>query len=354
MGKTWKGELCNRAKDGPFYWVNSTITPFLSEDGKIERYISVRFDITKQKEQYILLQEQANWLRITSRHLQLAKASAEKALEDLGRSNDNSVEASFIADSEKMASLEQLTEGLAHELNNPVNFMVAGVASLKLSFDEVSTLLKYYDDLDISNDKATLKAKIEQYKKEIELDNLIIEWTRTFREINIGAARTVQIIKGLRTFSGVDVTAKSKYYLHEGIADTINLLTERLEAKVNLFYDFDKNIKLLNCNPGQINQVILNLILNAEYAIPKGGNITISTKNYKLGVLLSIEDTGVGMNQQTLDQALNPFFTTKVVGAGIGMGLSISHGIVKAHKGTIEIESKENHGTKVLVFLPYN
>lgn len=265
---------------------------------------------------------------------------------------------SQLVSAEKMASLGQLTAGIAHEINNPINFVKSNIDPLKLNIKELLELIQRYEKLALDKKKELGSAldDVELYKEEIDLDLLVDETKEIIEGIKEGATRTVEIVQGLRTFSHVDDVGIKNVDINEGINSTLTLLKGEISAhtKIELILD---DLGELECYGGKINQVFMNVINNAIQAVkanPKEpGRIVITTKDLKEGVKIIIKDNGIGMDEETKEKIFDPFFTTKDVGEGTGLGLSVVYGIIDNHEGTVEVESELGKGTIFVINLPY-
>jgi two-component system, NtrC family, sensor kinase len=257
-----------------------------------------------------------------------------------------------LTQSEKMASLGVLTAGVAHEINNPVNFVFNGIENIKVNYNDfIQVINKYEEILKKSASEVDLK-EIEKIKKEFYYDEIIEEIPQTIDIVKDGATRISEIVKGLRNFSRLDESTKKEVDIHEGINSSIVLLKNKMKYKIELVKKYDTNSQPVCCYPGQINQVFLNLLDNSIGAIEKKGTITISTAFKDSKVFIKIKDTGRGIPEKIKNKVFDPFFTTKDVGKGMGLGLSISHGIIENHGGKLNFESEEGKGTVFVIELP--
>jgi signal transduction histidine kinase len=261
--------------------------------------------------------------------------------------------------SEKMASLGQLTAGIAHEINNPLNFVYAGIGALEsnvISFYQITDLFQH---ILTEEDQEKIINQIVQLRKADtpkEYEELQQDINALIKDIKIGAVRTTEIVKGLRNFSRLDEGSPKLGDIHNDIDAALMLLRNKLAQNVTVSKKYGEKIPEISALHGQINQVFTNIIANAIQAMDKGGKITISTKmanregkNY---VGISIRDTGKGMPENIKARIFEPFYTTKDVGEGTGLGLSISYGIIRNHRGTIEVFSELGKGTEFIIYLP--
>lgn len=285
--------------------------------------------------------------------LQSSNTDLNKALSGLKEAQTQLVEA------EKMASLGQLTAGIAHEINNPINFVTSNIKPLKLDFEDIRNLLRRYETLGQSGDVKEELADIERYKQEIDIDYVHSEIDTLIRGIEDGANRTAEIVKGLRTFSRLDESDLKSVDIHEGLNSTMVLLRNTTPQHVKVIRDFGELPKI-ECYAGKLNQVFLNILNNALNAIkmkPEQGDesITITTRLVdNKTVSIRIRDTGIGMTEKVKEKIFEPFFTTKDVGEGTGLGLSIVFSIIEKHFGKVVVESEPGKGAEFIIYLPLN
>jgi predicted ATPase/signal transduction histidine kinase/tRNA A-37 threonylcarbamoyl transferase component Bud32 len=271
--------------------------------------------------------------------------------EELNITLENLKQSQFqLVQSEKMASLGQLVAGIAHEINNPVTFISAGVDSLRTNLDEVGQVLDMYHMITPVNVEERLK-QIENLKSQIDYRQTITEINTLIDSIKTGTDRTTEIIKGLRTFSHLDEDVVRVIDIHDNINSTLVLLRNKYKNRIKIEKVF-ADIPQIECYPGQLNQVFMNILSNAIDSIEEKGTITIQTTKSNGSVKISIRDTGKGIPENIRSKIFEPFFTTKEVGQGTGLGLSISHGIIEKHKGSIELLSEIGLGSEFIIILP--
>ncbi|MFA6260596.1 MAG: GAF domain-containing protein [Bacteroidia bacterium] len=268
-----------------------------------------------------------------------------KAFEDLKTAQMKLVE------SEKMASLGVLTAGVAHEINNPVNFISAGIETLINSYAEIKTLLELYLQTDPEKINPVLWDEIKKRCDELEPEESLPEVEQLLASIKTGATRTAEIVKGLRNFTRLDENDLKKANVHEGIDNTLVILNNRIKNRISIVKTY-ADIPEIHCYPGQLNQVFMNLLHNASDAIEGEGTIHIVTTNENGNIKISIRDSGKGMTEEIRSRIFEPFYTTKAVGKGTGLGLSIAYGIIEKHKGMIEVNSAVGKGTEFIITLP--
>lgn len=277
-------------------------------------------------------------------------AELNKAIEDLKQAQSQLVE------SEKMASLGQLTAGIAHEINNPINFVSSNVFPLKQDIEDLKSILNKYAEITESADLKSKLNEINNLKEELDYEILLEELDTIIHGIEDGAKRTAEIVSGLRNFSRLDESEFQSANVNDCINTTLKIINPKL-SDIEIITELG-DIPLIDCYPGKLNQFFLNTIDNAIYAVNAiktpnhKGEIEIKTTLKNDHVLVSLKDNGIGMNENTKNKIFDPFFTTKDVGEGTGLGMSIAHGILEMHHAKIEIESEINKGTEIKIFLP--
>jgi signal transduction histidine kinase len=229
--------------------------------------------------------------------------------------------------SEKMASLGRLVAGVAHEINNPVSFIATSVAPLRRRLAEAAA--------DAPADVVPLLREAE------EIADVMAR----------GAERTAAIVRDLRSFSRLGEAKRKPADLHEGLEVSLRLLESRWRGRLTVHRDYGE-MPLVECDPGQLNQVFMNVLANACDATAANGNIWITTRREGDEAVVTVRDDGVGMTPEVRAHVFDPFFTTKDVGGGTGLGLAISHGVVTAHGGRIEVESTPGAGATFHIILP--
>ncbi|RYY08123.1 MAG: GHKL domain-containing protein [Sphingobacteriaceae bacterium] len=262
-----------------------------------------------------------------------------------------------LVEAEKMASLGQLTAGIAHEINNPINFVTSNVTPLRRDVDILIDVINSIEAVGLSDISIIEKQQqIEDYKEEVDFDYVKLEIDNLLNGIHEGATRTADIVKGLKIFSRLDEDDIKKADINEGLASTLiianNLIGNHIQVVKNL-----GNIPMIECYPGKLNQVFLNIISNAVFAIQekfgdsKGGVLKITTECDNNSLFIKIEDNGTGMSEATKNKIFEPFFTTKDVGIGTGLGMSIVYNTINKHNGQITLNSSEGVGTEFIIEL---
>lgn len=286
----------------------------------------------------------------------LAEERLEKAYTELKNAQAQMIQ------QEKMASIGQLSAGVAHEINNPMGFIISNLSSLKgytgkiIAFlkeqeETVLELAKVYGDEEGNEKITSLFEKIRTTKRLQKIDYIMEDTKDLIQETQEGADRVKKIVQDLKGFARVTIDDIMMADINAGLESTINIIWNELKYKTKLEKDFG-DIPLLKCNMGQLNQVFMNLLLNAAQAIDTHGEIHIKTWEENGTILISIADTGCGIPSEVINRIFEPFFTTKEVGKGTGLGLSISYEIIKKHGGEITVESKTGEGTTFTVKIP--
>ncbi|MFC3199230.1 7TM diverse intracellular signaling domain-containing protein [Parapedobacter deserti] len=284
------------------------------------------------------LQESNNTLQETLAHLKDAQAQ--------------------LVEAEKMASLGQLTAGVAHEINNPINFVTSNVAPLKRDVNMVWDAIAEIEAIALSDLPISVKERrISEYKEEMDIEYLKTEIEFLLKGMHEGASRTAEIVKSLRIFSRVDENSLKFADINEGLDSTLVILNSIVREGVQVVKRY-ADLPLIECYPGKLNQVFLNIITNAIYAVNKkfegspGGTLEIETKADQTNVYISIKDNGIGMPEEVREKVFDPFFTTKEVGEGTGLGMSIAYNTIRKHQGEIKIESQIGIGTEFILIIP--
>ncbi len=305
------------------------------------------------KEQNIVLEKE---VENRTSELKQTNSQLNEALNNLKDTQTQLVEA------EKMASLGQLTAGIAHEINNPINFVKSNINPLRLDVKDLIEVLNAYDELHLLNDSNSYKEKltaIQELKEDMDVPFIRKEIDSLIIGIEEGAERTAEIVRGLRTFSRIDEAALKTVNVHDGILSTIVLLKNNIPYYIKLVKDFNAPGEI-ECFPGKLNQVFMNIITNAIQAIKSKPvkadeeTITIKTQDIENNQIeISIKDSGPGMTEDVKHRIFEPFFTTKDVGEGTGLGMAIVFKIIQKHSGKINIITAPNEGAEFIITLPH-
>ena len=251
--------------------------------------------------------------------------------------------------SEKLASIGQLAAGVAHEINNPVGYVSSNLYTL----EEYSTqLLAALEALSAMDPAKTTAQDLAEIRRRFDVDMLRQDIPQLLVESREGLGRVAKIVRDLKDFSRIDQRENwVRADLHRGLESTLNIVANELKFKAQIVRRYGE-LPLIECLPAELNQVFMNMLMNAGQAIWERGHIVVSTGTSGDQVWVSIQDDGQGIPPEVLPRIFDPFFTTKAVGSGTGLGLSISYGIVRKHHGSIEVESAPGRGTTMRITLP--
>ncbi len=281
----------------------------------------------------------------------------ERAMREWDRKKESERLRQQLVQSEKMSAVGLLAAGVAHEINNPVGFVMSNLTTLTDYVAVFKKVLALYDQLVaavLSGDVSTQQRTTTLLKEIIEQEDLayvLNDVDHLLAESIEGTDRVKGIVQSLKSFARADETQPREADLNQGIEETLKVVWNELKYKCQIHKNLG-NIPPVRCNLGQLNQVFMNLLMNAAHAIPEHGDISIETSADDQWVEVRISDNGVGIPPENLGKIFDPFFTTKEVGKGTGLGLSISHGIVRDHHGIIDVTSEVGKGTTFTVRLP--
>ena len=271
---------------------------------------------------------------------QLAREQAELT-ELLGKVEEAQQQ---LLQSEKMAAIGQLAAGVAHEINNPVGFVNSNLGTLKIYVARLLALIDAYQGGD--------PALIATARQAADLEFLLEDLPSLLAESQEGLGRVTKIVQDLKDFSHVDQAAHQQADLNAAMESTLNVVWNELKYKAEVIRELG-DIPLVDCVPAQINQVFMNLLVNAAQAIPQQGKIIVRSSSENGYVWFEVEDTGQGMSDEVRHRVFEPFFTTKPIGQGTGLGLSISYDIiVKKHGGRMDVRSIPSRGSCFRLWLP--
>ena len=254
--------------------------------------------------------------------------------------------------SDKLASIGQLAAGVAHEINNPIGYVHSNLGSLRGYIEALATVIEAYETALASDEPALARGQIAALRERLDVAFVLQDLPQLLAESREGIERVRKIVEDLKDFSraGRD-ESWATIDLHKSLDTTLNIVWNELKYKAEVVKRYGE-LPPVECLPSEINQVFMNLLVNAAQAIPERGVIEVETEVRDDLVVVRICDSGPGIPDEVFEHMFEPFFTTKPVGAGTGLGLSISHGIVAKHRGTIEAYNRDSGGACFTVTLP--
>lgn len=282
------------------------------------------------------------------KHAEQSLVKAKAALnEKLSMAHDQLVNA------EKLSSIGQLAAGVAHEINNPIGYIFSNYGSLEKYIDSLFEMLAAYEGAESSHGDPATVAGLRALRERLEFDYLRQDIPALMRESREGIERVRKIVQDLKDFSHVDASQEWQFVsLAPCIDSTLNVVSNEIKYRADVVREF-ATVPDIQCHPSEINQVIMNLLVNAAHAIgAQRGTITVRLGCARDQVWFEVEDSGAGIAQEHLARIFDPFFTTKPVGKGTGLGLSISYGIVQKHHGQITVRTELGQGSAFRVTLP--
>lgn len=334
--------------------VGSAIEGVLLSFGLADRINVLRRE--KERSQANELRTSQENERIIREQNSILEDRVQERTQALLRSNEDlKLTQTKLVNAEKMASLGQLTAGIAHEINNPINFITSNIAPLRRNIKEIVEVMEAYRSADPSNATDRLLA-IKAQEEQLGIQDSIDELDDIIGSIAEGSSRTAEIVRGLRNFSRLDEDDLKDSDLNEGMRSTLAVLGPGHWDKVTLKMELG-DIPTIECYPGKVNQVFMNILTNAVQATMartdgRPRDVLIRTSVVEDHVQVSVKDNGIGMTKEVMERIYDPFFTTKDVGEGTGLGLSIVFGIIEDHHGTISVESEPGVGSEFRILLP--
>jgi len=276
-----------------------------------------------------------------------AEKERQKELnKDLKESHDQ------LMQSEKMASIGQLAAGVAHEINNPIGYVYSNLGTLEKYVQDVFSMIDSYEQAEGAIADEAVRTRLQAARKKLDIAFLKEDLGALMSESMDGITRVKNIVQNLKDFSHVDAADEWHFAdLHKGLDSTLNIVNNEIKYKADVVREYG-DIPEVECLPSQLNQVFMNLLVNAAHAIEERGTITVRTGQQGDEVWVEVADTGKGIAPENLKKIFDPFFTTKPIGKGTGLGLSLSYGIVQKHHGRIEVRSEPGKGTIFKVWLP--
>ncbi|MFO7825871.1 MAG: ATP-binding protein [Cyclobacterium sp.] len=324
----------NFRKDGTFFWNDLIISPIRDKEGQLTHFVGVQNDVTDREE--------------ARRETAAKQIELEKTLETLKETQ------SMLIHSEKMNALGQMVAGVAHEINNPVAFVASNMHALKQMAEDLKDA---YEQLNMAVDTSgneDLKVMARKLSQEADVDFISEDLDDLINSSIDGLKRVKGIVGSLRNFSRLDEADEKIASMKECIESTLEIAGSVVRNR--LVIDCQLNdLTPIKCRPSELNQVFLNLIMNAAQAVKEDGRLEIKGSETTDALILTFTDNGIGMDADTQEKIFNPFFTTKPVGEGTGLGLSIAYKIISdGHNGKITVDSEVGKGTSFTISLPKN
>lgn len=321
-----------RRPDGELRWLFHYMRVVRDDAGAPLRIDGITVDITQHKNTEDLLRQ-------GNKELQTA---LDKIQEVQGQ----------LVQSEKLSSIGQLAAGVAHEINNPIGYINSNLTSLKNYVEELLALVTIYEKIEPDCADTGQLRQIQAFKHKIDLEFLKTDVLDLLDESHEGASRVKKIVQDLKDFSHAGGDDDWQWVdLHTGLESTLNIVNNEIRYKASVIKEFG-DIPQAWCLPHQLNQVFMNLLVNAAHAIENEGTITVRTGAENDHIWVEVSDTGKGIAPEHVNKIFDPFFTTKPVGKGTGLGLSVSYNIIKKHNGEILLDSRVGVGTTFRIVLP--
>jgi len=341
-GESLRVELRSRRKDGSEFSRGVSITPVRDAHGRVTHYVSIGADITAR-----LLDEQ------NRRELQ------EKLFAEMRERQRIEIELRL---SQKLEAVGQLAAGIAHEINTPIQYVGDSIDFLRQAATDCWSLLDLYRDslsrLASGDPLADVRARVDDAERDVDLRFLVEEVPKAFERTLAGISRVAEIVRAMKEFAHPDAGVQMAADINHAIETTLTVARNEYKYVAEVQMSLAEIPEVI-CNIGELNQVLLNLIVNAAHAIADAGRdastgrIAISSGLSEASVVVTIEDNGCGIPEKNLERIFDPFFTTKEVGRGTGQGLAIARSIVvDKHGGTLGVESTLGAGTRFIVSLP--
>ncbi len=254
--------------------------------------------------------------------------------------------------SEKMASIGQLAAGVAHEINNPIGFVYSNLSTLGKYVQNLSSMVGAYEQAEGAIADGEIRAQLAAARKKLDITFIKEDMRSLMKDSKAGITRVKNIVQNLTDFSHMDASDEWHYAdLHAGLNSTLNIVNYAIKHKTKVIKQYG-TLPQVECLPSQLNQVFMNLLINAVHATEERGTITLRSGTEGDEVWVEITDIGKGIAPEHLQKIFDPFFTTKPIGKGTGLGLSISYGIIQKHHGRIEVSSEVGNGTTFRIWLP--
>jgi two-component system, NtrC family, sensor kinase len=330
QGNSWQGDRWMRHRDNTALWVQLIAYPADPKRPELGTWwlLQDRTDVRRAQDE---LQENFERIKETNRKLEEAQNQ--------------------LLQSDKMASIGQLAAGVAHEINNPIGFVSSNLHTLKAYVGDLLDLIGAYEAANDGQQDLGAQSHLVEVRERVEMDYLREDLPQLMTESADGLARVKKIVQDLKDFSRVDQAEWQEADLNAGVESTLNVVMHEVKYKAEIRKALTP-IPLVRCLAAQLNQVFMNLIVNASHAIDGRGVITLSSGQVDDWVWVEVADTGCGMPLDVQRRIFEPFYTTKPVGKGTGLGLSLSFSIVQKHGGSIQVKSELGKGSAFRVWVP--
>jgi signal transduction histidine kinase len=355
------------------HWLHFTAAPLRDSEGRVVGAIETLRDVTERRvaenalrrahdnlehvveKRTAQLGDMNEQLQEDIRQRHLAEAELRRSNLELTELNNKLSRAQQqLVQADKLASIGQLAAGVAHEINNPIGYIFSNFTTLQSYLDQLFEMLAAYQQAESGMGSSAEAAALRARREQIDLDFLRTDIPALMAESREGIVRVRHIVQDLKDFSRVDANQEWVWAdLHRGIESTLNIVSNEVKYKAEVVKEYG-DIPDIECLPLQINQVVMNLVVNAAHAIgEQRGRISVGTgREGDDHVWIEVADNGSGIAPETLSRIFDPFFTTKAVGKGTGLGLSLAYGIVQKHGGRIDVDTEPGKGTRFRVLLP--
>jgi PAS domain S-box-containing protein len=339
-------------KDGAKVIYEAMVSVIRETDGVVVGFRGVGRDVTRRRQMEAELKKNQEELIRKNKELDESRKNVQMALIKLENAYEELKASQLkILQQEKMASIGQLAAGVAHELNNPMSFIASNLGTMDKYLRRLTDFIRAQSEvLKSIKDSAKLQ-EIDEKRAELKLDHVLEDAKKLIKESLDGSERVKRIVKELNSFSRMDEEEYKKADINECIESAITIVWNELKYKTTLKKEYG-DLPLTKCYPRQINQIFVNLLINAVGSIADKGVITIKTWQENDFIWMQVSDTGVGIPRKNLIKIFEPFFTTKEAGKGTGLGLSISYEIVQRHHGEITVKSEVGTGTTFTIKIP--
>jgi signal transduction histidine kinase len=333
-------------------WLNFTAAPLRDHDQQVIGAIVTLQDVTQaHRTEEELTRRLEQMVEVRSAEMRAAQEELHQRFDELQQTNQKLAQAqNQLLQSDKMASIGQLAAGVAHEINNPVGFVSSNLHTLRQYVASLLQLADAYGRCSQPADDGAAR-ELRAVLKAVELDYLKDDLPQLLDESADGLARVKKIVQDLKDFSRVDQSDWQQADLNAGLESTLNVVLHEVKYKAQIVRRLQP-LPLVLCLAGQLNQVFMNLIVNASQAISGSGTITLSSGAVHDWAWVQVDDTGSGMSDEVMRRIFEPFYTTKQVGQGTGLGLSLSFSIVQRHGGVIQVRSQPGAGSRFRVWVP--